>query len=321
MSPRIVTSQNAKQLIRLRQLGERTLHPTYRGQLLAFDARSRLLVSMEQGGKGRLRWWDLQDESPRPRSVQYLPGGLAAVVLPDAQTVMSVTIGGQLQAWSAANGGALRSAPLGLTTQGIDLSRQGDLLLVAGVIGDLRLWDVAHWRPLRDLEPVSTLLYGCALSPDATLAAAGAADDRGENGTQGSIRLWDVGTGASRGAISVQASYVWAVAFAPTGNLLAAGTSTGEIVLVDVMSMKVVGTCKGPPAGAWRVSFNFDGSLLAVGADTGAFVVLRTDGGMRLYAHSDEDDSQASAAVFSPDGRFIAWGEGSAQVGLWGVKA
>lgn len=321
MPPRIVTPENARQLTRLRQLGERTLLPTYRGQLLAFDARSRLLVSMVLGSQGRLRWWDLQDESPLPRVVQPLPGGLAAVVLPDAQTVMSVTVGGQLQAWSAADGGALRSAPLGLTAQGIDLSRQGDLLLVSGTTGDLRLWDVANWRPIRDLEPASTLLYGCALSSDATLAAAGAADDRGENRTQGSIRLWDVATGASRGVISVQASYVWAVAFAPSGNLLAAGTSDGDVVLVDVMSLKVVGTLRGPPAGAWHLSFNSEGSLLAVGADTGAFVVLRTDGGECLYAHSDRDDSQASAAVFSPDGRFIAWGGDLAQVGLWGVEA
>ncbi|WP_205525978.1 WD40 repeat domain-containing protein [Pyxidicoccus trucidator] len=321
MPPRIVTPENAKKLTRLRQLGERTLLPTYRGQLLGFDARSRLLVSMEQGGAQRLRWWDLQDESPLPRVVQPLPGGLAAVVLPDAQSVMSVTLGGQLHAWSVADGSALRSTPLGLTVQGIDLSRQGDLLLVAGSSGDIRLWDVAHWRPLRDLEPASTLLYGCALSPDATLAAAGAADERGEDGTQGSIRLWDVGTGAARGVISVPASHVWAVAFAPSGHLLAAGTSAGDVFLVDVASLRVVGTLKGPPAGAWRLSFNPEGSLLAVGADTGAFVVLRTDGGGRLYAHSDEDDSQASAAVFSPDGRFIAWGEGSAQVGLWGVEA
>ncbi|SEU17423.1 WD domain-containing protein, G-beta repeat-containing protein [Myxococcus fulvus] len=321
MTPRIVTPENAKQLTRLRQLGEPTLHPDYWGQVLTFDPRSRLLVSMVLGSKGRLRWWDLQDELPHPRVVQPLPGGLEAVVLPDAQTIMSVTVGGQLQAWSAADGRALRSAHLGLTTSGIDLSRQGDLLLVAGVSGDLRLWDVAHWRPLRDLEPASALLYGCALSADATLAAAGAADDRGENETQGSIRIWDVATGASRGVISVQASRVWDVAFTPSGNLLAAGTSVDDIILVDVVSMKVVGTLKGPPAGAWRLSFNSDGSLLAIGADTGAFVVLRTDGGGCVHAYSDKDDQQASAAVFSPDGRFVAWGEDLAQVGVWGVDA
>ncbi|WP_338869562.1 WD40 repeat domain-containing protein [Myxococcus stipitatus] len=156
---------------------------------------------------------------------------------------------------------------------------------------------------------------------DATLAAAGAADDRGENATQGSIRLWDVGTGSSRGGISVQASHVWPVAFATSGNLLAAGTSAGDVVLVDMVSMKGLETLKGPPAGARRLSFNSEGSLLAVGADTGSFVGLKVDGEGASTPMRKEDDSQASAAVFSPDGRFIAWGEGSAQVGLWGVEA
>jgi WD40 repeat protein len=71
--------------------------------------------------------------------------------------------------------------------------------------------------------------------------------------------------------------------------------------------------------GTSTMSFSPSGELLVAGDRD--FSALDSHSEASLYAHSGESDERRSDAVFSPDGRFIAWGLDDGAVGLWGVEA
>lgn len=320
MSPPTLTPGNAKHLAPIRQVGEPRAATTFHGQTLFCDKQSNLLVSVEHGGAEQLRWWDLQDLSSAARITLPLPRGVAAVVPPGGQVVISVTVGGELQEWAASNGALLRSAKLDLSVADMTLGSQGDLLLVADSEGRLLLWDVGHWKPVRELEAVSARIHGCALSEDGTVAAAGTSVVQPDGSVQARVMLWNTQTGRRHAVIPDEAFYIWDVSFAPSTRLLAAGTSVDRILLIDADSATVVRTLEGPAPGAHRLDFSPDGLLLAVATDTGAFCIVGVADGADLYGHSDRGDMHLSPAVFTQDGRSVAWAEASGHVGIWAVN-
>ncbi|WP_147470249.1 WD40 repeat domain-containing protein [Corallococcus sp. AB049A] len=320
MSSSILTPGNAKHLEQIRQFGEPGAGPTYRGQMLFCDNSANLLVSVEHGGAERLRWWALQDMTSAARTTLPLPRGVAAVVPPGGQVVLSVTVGGELQEWAASNGALLRSTKLELSVADMCLGSQGDTLLIADSGGRLLLWDVGHWRPVRELESVSARIHGCALSEDGTVAAAGTSVVQPDGASQARVMLWNTQTGRRYAVIPDEAFHIWDVSFAPSTRLLAAGTSVDRILLIDADRAAVVRTLEGPAPGAYRLDFSPDGLLLAVGTDNGGFCIVGVADGADLFSYSDCSDMHASPAVFTQDGRSVAWAEGSGQVGIWAVK-
>jgi WD40 repeat protein len=307
----MMTPDTAHQLTHLRQLGVAPRPPHYRGQRLSIAPRARFLVSVAQGPRGSLRWWSLSDNTAHPQVDHPLDGGLAAAVTPEGNTVLSATVRGEIQQWSATDGSLLREASVAETFTSLYLSPRGDSLLLTGYNGGAWLWDVQDWRMRREMQDTRIPLKCCTLSPDGALAVAG--------GEGSSVHFWDSTTGAALEPLSIQATDVWDVAFHPSGHLLAVGTSWEYIHLIEVESRRVVRTLKGAAIGNWSLSFSPDGELLVSSYGTG-FVVLRVRDGARLFGDHDLNDQQMSSAVFSPDGSFIAWGQGDGTVGLWGVR-
>ncbi|XXF76179.1 hypothetical protein P2318_24385 [Myxococcaceae bacterium GXIMD 01537] len=320
MTAPTITLENAPRLTRLRELGAKQALWGLRGQYLAFDAQGRYLVSMAQGLSGGFQWWAVGEDARAPRVRHYMKRGEAGGFLPDGETVVSLSVKGCLQAWSAATGDLLHEACLDEWPRGLALAPNGEYLLVTSHEGKALLWNARTWRPVRELESAAVPLGRCAFSSDGRLAVAGTEPTR-DHKVPGAVRFWAVATGAPLASVSLEEGYVSAVAFDPTGGLLAAGTSAGRVYLLDVMTQRVRRSFRGPGPGVRNLSFSPDGALLAVGGGMGCFLVMRARDGEWLYHHGDENDIQASSAVFSPDGKYIAWGQGDGTVGLWGVGA
>lgn len=313
MSQPLLNSTNAASLERLRQIGPGG-PPIPSGQHLAFSGDGQWLVSVEQKGLGRMRGWKLSERNESPAFCLPVKNELSAVVPVGADRVLSATHGGLLQERSAADGVLRREHHQTTGASGLALGSDGRTLLIAGGDGDTSLWDVEQGVPVRDLEKRPRRLYGCALSPDGRLAAAGAGH-LGQS-SPGGILIWDVATGSLVREVAVEAFWAWSVAFHPSEPLLVAGAPSNNIFVVDTTRWQVVRKLEA--LGTEHVCFSPDGALL-VGGGTG-FSVLDFHGGSILHEHSDDNDMQSSPAVFSPDGRFIAWGQGDGTVGLWGVR-
>jgi WD40 repeat protein len=223
-------------------------------------------------------------------------------------------------ALSTRDGSIRHEAPFPYYLAGMSASADGALLAMAVDGGIGLLWDVEHWRPLREMEapPASFYSHSCAISPDGRLMAAAQSYNSSDDGP-GTVQLWDTTTGATLCLLAVNQEPVWDVAFHPTEPLLAVGTNSAGILVVDLEQRRIVRTIIDADK-SWCLSFSPDGSLLAVGLDGPCFDVYRFDTGDLLFSHHDNNDEQTSTASFSPDGTYVAWGQGDYTVGLWAVE-
>jgi hypothetical protein len=320
-----ITVDNASRLKRVRQLGPPSPISS-RGQHLAFDSRSNLLMAQAKGQPERIRWWNLRGESNVPVCSPEIPLESVFSVLPEKELVVAVgepdatapaAWKKRLMALSTRDGSLRNEAPFPHYLSGMSASADGSLLAMVVENGRGLLWDVERWRPLREMEALPKNFYsqGCAISPDGHLIAAALTHNSSE--APGTIQLWDATTGATLCLLSGNDPYVWDVAFHPTEPLLAAGTNDHGIHVVDLEQRRIVRTFDAPRA--WRLSFSPDGSLLVVALDGPSFSVYRFDTGDHLFSHEDNNDEQTSTACFSPDGTYVAWGQGDYTIGLWAI--
>ncbi|AKJ02673.1 WD domain G-beta repeat uncharacterized protein [Archangium gephyra] len=321
-----ITVANASRLTRVRRFGPPASIKSW-GQHLAFDSQSTLLLAMERTQPDRIRWWNLRGESDLPACSAEMPLSSEFCVLPGRELVVAVgepdatapaAWKKRLVALSTRDGSLRNEAPFPHFLSGMSASADGSLLAMTVDDGKGLLWDVERWRSLREMEapPKNFYSQGCAISPDGRFIAAAQSQTPTDEGS-GTLQLWDATTGATLCLLSGNDPYVWDVAFHPTEPLLAAGTGDNGIHVVDLEQRRIVRTFDAPRA--WRLSFNPDGSLLVVAGDGPFFSVYRFDTGECLFGHQDGNDEQTSSAAFSPDGAYVAWGQGDYTVGLWAV--
>ncbi|MDF5755168.1 TIR domain-containing protein [Spongiactinospora sp. TRM90649] len=146
-------------------------------------------------------------------------------------------------------------------------------LLVVGVGGGLRVWDVAEpGKPTRRGAVDDTgqrFVMGMAFQPGGMLLATG--------GLDGSVRLWDLSDAKSPKAIGValrgHAKTAWAIKFSADGTTLASG-GHDTVRLWDVSDpakakVKTKGDPPRFPSTVTAVAFNRTGSQIAVACEDG----------------------------------------------------
>ncbi|GEN05169.1 hypothetical protein SAMN05443572_1011286 [Myxococcus fulvus] len=323
----VITESNAARLTPVARLGPSLPDLFACGQRLAFDPTGTRLSALARRGNP-LRWWDLEMLSPEPMWNHASASGMHSLVFPDAEHVLTVVSANRsplglwrprLVAFCAKDGAQARERHLTHAVTRLAMSADGARLLLVPLEGDSpEVWDLKSWRPLRELTPMDlgVSVTACALSPEGRFAAVTfhADDRRGEN-----LWLWDVASEARPVTLSIDAPTVWSLAFHPTQPLLAVGGITEEVAVVHVGERRQVRSLSGFHGYACNLSFNPDGTLLAASRDGRGFGVHRFDTGEALFHHGDGEDLHTSDAVFSPDGRLVAWGRADGTVELWGV--
>ncbi len=321
----IITPANAARLRRVRQLGPARASASS-GQQLGFDSEGAVLVAKDVRSD-RLRWWDSRMVSDHPVVDTELPL-LSAPAVAVGDWVVCIGASAQspsglwrpsLKALSARDGSLQRQDFLPHAVIALCASRDGSRLLAvmdeeAGLV-----WDARDWRPVRALPwpegefSVST----CALSADGRFAAAAAT--QWTDDSRGILWLWEVASGGPPWMMPIDAPTAWSVAFHPREPLLVVGSREESVAVVHAEERRLVRTIPGFYGGACNLDFHPEGNLLAAAHDGRGFALHHFDTGEVLFRASDGDDLNTSDAVFSPDGRFVAWGQGNGTVGLWAV--
>ena len=192
------------------------------------------------------------DVSPAISSVAYSPDGkLLAVARYDAVDLLAIperTLERQL-------------GPHRGRINAVSFSKDGKRLLAAagepGVVGEVRLWNVADGQPAGVFEGHSDSLYAAVLSPDGKLLATSSYDQQ--------IKLWDAANGKELRTLTGHNDAVFDLAFRPDGKILASASGDRTVKLWDVASGERLDTFGQPTKEQYCVAFSPDGNRVAAG--------------------------------------------------------
>ncbi len=161
---------------------------------------------------------------------------------------------------------------------------------------------------LRTLRGHTSLVTGCAVSPDGRFIISASTD--------GTLKMWDAATGAERRTLTGHTNAVKGCAVSPDGRWIISASSDGTLKVWDAATGAECRTltghtdwvkgCAVSPDGTWIVSASTDRMLKVWDAATGA--ECRT-----LTGHTRE----VTGCAVSPDGSFIVSASSDGTLKMW----
>jgi WD40 repeat protein/serine/threonine protein kinase len=285
-------------------------HGEYRAMAVAPDGKSVLLAGHPFHDHATL----YSESQPRG---QRLPGTGSTVVSAafsaDGKLAAAGDGGGWAHVWDASGrsvGSPMRASLKWATA--LAFAPNGRDLAVGGTEGRVSVWDIASRKRLVNLKSHRGQVTMLAFSQDGRWLASGSED--------GVSRVWQVTERKPFRELPtlVKHGAVTGLAFSPDGRWLA--EASGATRLRDAASGTTIRTLYGPRAIA--VAFSPDSARIATACDDSNVRVWNVATGalLRVLPGHPPNDSYdhrvANSVAFSPDGRLLAAGFGSHNMGI-----
>lgn len=241
---------------------------------------------------------------------------------------------GTFQVWDRSTGTALYPALMADgSVFGLDISKNGQLVLTADTGGTLQLWETSTGRQRQRYQESGSQFFTTALSPDGSLAAAG-----GINGDN-SVVLWNT-TDDRITRLTGHAAFVRWVAFSPQGSILASAGWDGQVIFWNSATGQEMGRFIPHARDANETAPESGHSVLfvAFSPDGNRLVTTTSDGhNARLWALDQKLDSETNqlvvnatlvytfeghndwvhGAAFSPDGQMLVTVSEDKTIYIW----
>jgi WD40 repeat protein len=192
-------------------------------------------------------------------------------------------------------------------------SPDGRLLATGVANGVVQIWDVDK-AVVRTLHGFDDMIANLAFTPDGRTLAAASFDH--------TVRLFPVEAAGDR-VLDARGSAVTFASFSPDGAVLASGDASGSVRFWDLAAMPADSRVPLPPltapghtgkvcSGTWSP----DGALLATTGEDGTVRLWDRWGEERRTLTARAGAAECSRALFSPDGRRLAWSAPQGGVGV-----
>jgi len=217
---------------------------------------------------------------------------------PDGKVACSASSDKTIKIWDAGSGKILRTISINGFVTAVAFSPDGKEVLSGD--GGLRLWDAETGNPKREFgNPNIFPVDSASVSPTGTDLVSGS-----DNGV---VRLWDLTSGVLRQSF-VGGSLV---GFLPDGKRLLSSAEDG-VKLWDAMDTRPLRSFGGPRGWRRAVAVSHDGTRVLLGSKQDDQPLELWDIASGTLVRRFMGFSSANSVAFSPDGRVIGAGLGSA---------
>jgi mono/diheme cytochrome c family protein len=182
-------------------------------------------------------------------------------------------------------------------------SPNGDQLAAAGGVpgqgGEIKLWSVADWKPVRSMQGHADSIYGVAWRTDGKQLVSASYDK--------TLKLWDPSNGAALADLKDHADAVYACAYHANGKFLATGSADRSVRVWDPAKGTRIYTLAGHTEMVTALAFHPTAEqLVTAGADKAPRLWnLKADSGENTRTYSAQTDVLTDAE-FAPDGATFA---------------
>lgn len=218
---------------------------------------------------------------------------------PDGRYLLSTYLNGMASIWDVVVRKHLYTIvvdrPFGTVTSP-RFSPDGSVLASGGSDRDVKVWEVATGKLLRELKGHRDAVTALAFSPDGKTLASGSNDY--------SLRYWDTDTWQPREVIeNAFTARVFAFAFDPTGSRLAAGGLEPRVTIWSASGRQLASLPMS--SYIWSLCYSPDGELLAVGSSLKGAVAVWDDKEENLIQEFVLGSDRVSSVAFLPSGELL----------------
>ncbi|MBL0921286.1 MAG: protein kinase [Phycisphaerales bacterium] len=231
----------------------------------------------------------------------------ALAISPDSRTIAAGDFFGAVTLWDVASRTPIGelSGHTNLVTS-ITFSADGASLLTTSQDRTIRLWSVADRSERRVFRGHAASVNAALFTPDGRTCVSASND--------GEIRLWSIQTGECDATLSGHAGTILQLAISPDGARLASGGSGRDVVVWNFHTREPERRLSAPNGTVRTLHFTPDGRNLISG---GWWWLLSWDVETGRRARAFALPEAANAAHLSPDGSFAVAGFDSGEIRAW----
>jgi len=256
-------------------------------------------------------------ESGSFTAVRVLTGSAGAVdavvFIPNTNTVLSATRGGELTVWDINSGKAVASLNQHRSTVRSLVALGRKSLIAAGDDGGyIFIWDLSRKRVIDRLVGHKGAVMALATAPNSKWLASGGRDGR--------VIIWDLGVDGSNRVLASNLGRIDALSVSPDGKKIAVGSVRGDVTVINTRSGQVLGKLTELGGLVKSTAFSPDGRWLAAGGLSDGIVVWSATDGSVARKLIPERPGTVGALQFSRNGRWLFSGDAGGVVSVWDVE-